>query len=279
MNRARRPAERLLSGMPYVLIERLRFIPSIGISLDSAACSCLKDSERVIAVLDIIAGLTFIIGSFCFLPPFDHSLRVFLTGCMLYAVGGLIYACIAIFCTWEMHKKPGANAGEVLENYMYLIGSIVFFLGTILYWPTKADQVHWLLDMDKLKDMSLGAYFNLMSPEFEGTLLFIIGSLMFAAAAFVNGLNHNDLRSVEGKLLTATTSVYMAGALLFVMGSVAFLPDVGCSETMITIGAWSFIVGSVLYTVGAVISLVRTGWLSSNPELKELVESKDESIS
>merc|ERR1719203_1426817 len=93
---------------------------------------------------------------------------------------------------------------------------------------------------------------------------------MFAAAAFVNGLNHNDLISVEGKLLTATTSLYMAGSLLFVMGSVAFIPDLGCNEGMLALGAVSFIVGSVLYTIGGVVSLIRDQRLGSKQELQKL---------
>eukprot|EP00441_Pelagodinium_beii_P046820 CAMPEP_0197622308 /NCGR_PEP_ID=MMETSP1338-20131121/2671_1 /TAXON_ID=43686 ORGANISM="Pelagodinium beii, Strain RCC1491" /NCGR_SAMPLE_ID=MMETSP1338 /ASSEMBLY_ACC=CAM_ASM_000754 /LENGTH=249 /DNA_ID=CAMNT_0043192025 /DNA_START=29 /DNA_END=775 /DNA_ORIENTATION=+ len=249
--------------MPYVLLERFRSIP-LGLSIDSST------GHYAIDIIDILAGLMFIVGSVCFTPPFDHSLRVFLAGCMLYAVGGLIYFLMAAYSTWEMHKKLGTNSAEVLENYLYLIGSFVFFVGTILYWPDKADQVHYLLDMDKLKELSLGAYFGLMSPEFEGTLLFIAGSLMFAAAAFINGLNHNDLSSVEGKMLTATTSLYMGGSLLFVMGSVAFLPHLGCSEKMIEVGGVSYILGSVFYTVGAVVSLVRTHRRSKSPELKKL---------
>merc|ERR1712032_204577 len=124
--------------------------------------------------------------------------------------------------------------------------------------------------MDPVKDVSIVQYFNLMSPEFEGTLLFIAGSLMFAAAAFVNGLNHNDLISIEGKLMSATTSLYMAGSLLFVIGSVAFIPDLGCDERMLIIGAVSFIIGSVLYTIGAVVSLLRDQRLQSGAELQKL---------
>lgn len=253
--------------MPYVLLQRIRSIPW---NIEFARAPDEAVFHYAVPILDIVAGVIFIIGSACFLPPYDHALWIFLTGCILYVIGGLIYFGIAALSTWEMHKKNIYNPADVLENYMYLLGSFVFLIGTILYWPSKADQIHWLLDMDPWKELSLGSYFSLMSPEFEGTLLFIVGSLMFAAAAFANGLNHNDMSSVEGKLLTATTSLYMAGSILFVMGSVAFLPDLGCNEKMVVIGAVSYIVGSAFYTVGAAISLLRAHRIQNKPELQKL---------
>merc|ERR1719473_715343 len=106
--------------------------------------------------------------------------------------------------------------------------------------------------------MSLGVYFNLFSPEFEGSPLFVLGSLVFAAAAFVNGLSQRSFDTTKNKMLTATTSLYMMGSLLFVMGSVAFLPNLGCNETMVAIGAWNFVVGSLFFLVGGLVSMWRT---------------------
>ena len=42
------------------------------------------------------------------------------------------------------------------------------------------------------------------------------------------------------------------------MGSVAFLPDLGCNHQMEIIGAVMFIVGSIVYTIGGMINVART---------------------
>eukprot|EP00928_Gymnodinium_smaydae_P032615 TRINITY_DN23571_c0_g4_i1.p1 TRINITY_DN23571_c0_g4~~TRINITY_DN23571_c0_g4_i1.p1 ORF type:complete len:149 (-),score=28.82 TRINITY_DN23571_c0_g4_i1:161-607(-) len=95
-------------------------------------------------------------------------------------------------------------------------------------------------------------------PQYLSLGLFIVGSMMFAAAAFTNALNQRKYNDDASRLLTAVTSLYFAGSTLFIMGSIAFLPDLGCNEKMVSIGAWLFIVGSVFFTLGSVLSLCRT---------------------
>mmetsp|Transcript_88191 Transcript_88191/g.205194 ORF Transcript_88191/g.205194 Transcript_88191/m.205194 type:complete len:262 (-) Transcript_88191:62-847(-) len=250
--------------MPHLLITRIRSVPRICCPFSrldvptgrNACCAYLLEG------LDILGGVAFIAGSACFLPCFSHQLHVFLTGCGLFVMGSLIYCGICTFSLIESVREKGFRTFEACENALYLVGSGVFVVGTIMYWPPEAHHkgIEWLVE-----SISLGVYFNLFTPEFEGTLLFILGSFLFVCAAFVNGLDQQTFDSSESRLLGATTSLYMAGSLLFVMGSVAFLPDMGCSEQMLTVGAWCFVAGSVLYTVGSVISLVRTARFFSNP--------------
>jgi len=51
---------------------------------------------------------------------------------------------------------------------------------------------------------------------------------------------------------------FFGGSLLFALGSLAFLPHLGCTEGMVSIGAWNFIVGSGLFLTGSIVSLYRT---------------------
>eukprot|EP00931_Biecheleriopsis_adriatica_P044991 TRINITY_DN25785_c0_g1_i2.p1 TRINITY_DN25785_c0_g1~~TRINITY_DN25785_c0_g1_i2.p1 ORF type:complete len:275 (+),score=49.93 TRINITY_DN25785_c0_g1_i2:28-852(+) len=229
-------------------------------------------TEYGLEVLDIVAGLIFVVGSACFLPPFSHDLKVFLMGCVAFVLGGAIYLAIAVFGVVLAYKDSSMDAHHLASQSLYLAGAITFEVGTIFYWPDDADQVYWAFDLSMAKDLSLGAYFNLMSPEFEGTLLFIAGSLMLAAAAFWNGLHLKELASSEGRLLSLSTSLYMAGALFFVMGSVAFLPEVGCNDMMVGIGAWCYIVGSLIYVAGGVVNLERLSKHADTPELRKLSE-------
>lgn len=251
--------------MPHLIIDRIRSA--------SVLCPCRWGLEKpkrsdaccayTLEALDIIGGLTFVVGSACFLPMFSHDLRVFLWGCALFVVGSLIYCGICTFSLAESVRERGFCTFEACENALYLAGSVIFVVGTILYWPPEAHHkgMDWLVE-----SISLGAYFNLFTPEFEGTLLFIVGSLLFVCAAFVNGLDQRTFDSSESRLLGATTTLYMGGSLLFVIGSVAFLPDMGCTDQMLTLGAWCFVVGSVLYVVGSVVSLIRTARELRSPD-------------
>jgi len=238
--------------MPHLLIERLRSLPALN-------PSCCKEStlpwhDLFIGVTELLASLIFVIGSVCFLPEYEHDLRFFVLGCILFVVGSVMYLLISLFTMAEAIHRFKAFSTEVLENMLYVLGSFVFAVGTLLYWPEKAKYEH----IELFKDYTLGQYFNLFSPEFEGTLLFITGSVMFAFAAFTNALNHRKLESDMNYLLTLVTSIDMGADILFVMGSVAFLPDLGCNSKMVFFGAWCFIWGSLLFVIGASISIYRT---------------------
>jgi len=167
---------------------------------------------------------------------------------------------------------------ELLEHILCIIGSWIFLIGSLLFWPSKA---HYEL-IESIKGTQLGQFFNLFTPEFEGTLLFIFGSVLYAIAAFVNGVaqgNHTDLHKDYSGLFSATTSLYMAGSLLFVVGSFAFLPDFGITEQIVTMGAWCYIIGSALFVIGGVISLRRVSkQASDSPELKSLVPQRNADI-
>lgn len=251
--------------MPHVMLERLRTMP--GYLRRVTLCYGIE-------ALAITADVIFVVSSCGFCPPFVRSLEIFVASCVGYALGSLIYLGLALLSTWEASRKHGWESIEVYENLAYLVGSLVFFLGTILYWPSKADRIHWLLDFDNLKDLSIGSYFNLMSPEFEGTLLFIAGSVLFVFAAFMNGLNHNNHLTTEGKMLTATTTLFMGGSVLFVMGSVGMLPDLGCGEAMYDIGAGCYVLGSLFFLAGSVVSLARVHRMVRDPEMMELSDAK-----
>lgn len=251
--------------MPHLMIDRLRSLPDYL----RRVTLCYG-----IEALAIVADVTFVVSSCGFCPPFVRSLEIFVASCAGFALGSLIYLGLALVSTLEAVRKHGWQEIEVFENLAYLAGSLQFFLGTVLYWPSKAHRIYWLLDMEDLKNLSIGAYFNLMSPEFEGTLLFIAGSVLFVFAAFMNGLTHNHSHTTESKMLTATTSFFMGGSVLFVMGSVGMMPDLGCGEGMYDIGAGCYVFGSVCYLAGSLISLARVHRMVSDPEMAELSDAK-----
>lgn len=254
--------------MPHLLVERIRSVPLFCArrwSRSNAACAYFVE------FLDIFAGFVFLVGSGCFLPAFSHQLDMFLIGCGLFAIGSAMYLGISLFTLTEAIREKGTYTFESCENGLYVAGSLAFLVGTVLYWPES--KYYRYVSMGWAKAFSIGAYLNWFSPEFEGSLLFVLGSLLFAAAAFINGLSQRCFLTAEARLLTATTSLYMAGSLFFVMGSVAFLPELGCNDQMIAIGAWCFVIGSTFFEVGGVVSLLRTSRTLRNPENNPLVDA------
>jgi len=195
---------------------------------------------------------------------------IFILGCVLFVLGTTGYLVLAIFTLTEAIYENGLESLEACENSLYVAGAMLFNAGTILYWP---DEGNWPTTIASKEFIAPGQYFNWFSPEFEGTVLFIIGSLFFAMAAYVNGLNQRGFDTPIKKMLTAATTCYMVGALLLVMGSVAWLPELGCGQRMEEFGAVMYVIGSLAYVIGGVISLIRTSLQLEDPEYAPLTES------
>lgn len=254
--------------MPHLLIERIRYGP----------CPCIRrakdgQSKRdflcayVVEFIDIMSGVLCVIGSACFLPTFSIDRDIFIMGCIMFVVGTTGYLGISIFGLVESLYVKGIESLEAVENSLYVAGAILFNAGTILYWPEEAN---W--PIERMHELAPGQFFNWFSPEFEGTVLFIIGSLFFAMASYVNGLSQRGFDTPIKKMLAAATTCYMVGALLFVMGSVAFLPELGCGQRMEEFGAALFVIGSLLYLIGSVISVIRLSLQVDDPEYSPLIK-------
>lgn len=233
--------------MPHLLIDRIR----ANIFVTRKGYPWLAYSLEAV---DIVGAVLFIVGSVCFLPPYSHDMEVFLAGCIIYVVGSALYLIVCMFSMLEAYIEKGPESMEFYEHLMYVIGSWVFFVGTVFYWPEEAHH-H---TVQYVQQCSLAQYFNLLSPEFEGTLLFIAGSVLYAMAAFTNALNQRMSDDRASRLLTLVTCSYMIGSILFIVGSVAFLPEIGCGIALVSVGAWTFIIGSAFFLLGSLVSLYRT---------------------
>lgn len=256
--------------MPHLLVERQRN--------DIFTCSVPRRKGNpigavIVELLDVFAAVIFVLGSVCFMPRFARDLDIFLDGCLLFIAGSVLYCVVCTFTLAEAAVEKGWRSVEAFENMLYLAGSVTFLVGTILYWP---DTLHSSdarpVELSLFATCSsFGQHVNLYTREFTGSLLFIIGSALFALAAFTNALNRRRCNEWASVVLSAVTTVYMGGSILFTMGSVALLPESGCNEDMVAVGAGCFIAGSVLFLVGSVLSLWRTIHLLSLPYEADLM--------
>lgn len=124
---------------------------------------------------------------------------------------------------------------ETINAVTYQVGGLLFIAGSICFFP------------------ALSAYANL------GAWIFFLGSLFYL---LVTGHDMAEViryeRTCAGpptvwdslEFWTATT--YVAGTVLFVVGSVFFLSSVG----LLAAGAGCFVIGSILFVVGATINVL-----------------------
>ncbi|KAJ8603499.1 hypothetical protein CTAYLR_005107 [Chrysophaeum taylorii] len=202
--------------------------------------------EKLLGQLYILAGVMFVLGSVCFLPGFEG---VYVDGVWLYFMGGVIYLKTSLFDLEEAYK--GGGQFEVCMNKMYVVGTISYLGATIMYAPAV--------------EAKMGGY----QASLAGSWGFIIGSLFFVMACFLNGAHtgHAFSPTLEvddpSKVLLAkilvlcTTNSTMLGALLFLVGSVLYLPNIGCDDLTVQIGTWCFLVGSLFFTIAGILPVVR----------------------
>ena len=198
--------------------------------------------ESLLGYAYVFAGLLFVVGSVYFLPSFSAYVEA---GCYLYLVGGVIYFATSLFDMEEASHV--SHRFEVMMNFLYLVGSVFFNGATVLYIPEVSSR---------LGSETAGRY---------GSGGFIIGSALFIFACFLNGAHTGDAFSGGSKdarlakvSVLATTNATMFGSCLFLVGSVLYMPDLGCAEETAVYGTYCYLWGSVAFVVAGVLPLLRT---------------------
>jgi len=124
---------------------------------------------------------------------------------------------------------------ETINAVLYKLGGVVFIIGSILFFPrfeAHADLGAWVF--------------------FGGSLLYLVvtGHDM-AEVRHYHKINKNQ--DLKAQLEYIAASSYLVGTLLFTVGSIFFLSTVGWTIQ----GAWCFILGSLLFTLGACINVLQ----------------------
>ncbi|MFE8072553.1 YrhK family protein [Marinobacteraceae bacterium S3BR75-40.1] len=122
---------------------------------------------------------------------------------------------------------------EAANASVYVLGGVTFCVGSVFFLPQfKAWQ--WL-----------------------GAWLFVIGSLLYLFVTIQDLIEvaryarqDQDPRS-RNSLEMGNALLYSLGCVLFVVGSLAFVPAIK-SEAL---GAWAFIIGSLVFMIGAAINV------------------------
>jgi len=153
---------------------------------------------------------------------------------------------------------------EVLEAVLYNVGSIIFTCGCIIWDPQP-----WLM---KEVGTTEAAYLDRTGWLGAADALFMLGSFIFASAAYVNATGIHtafsvkpgevSLKPLRNVSIVISTS-FAFGGFCFIAGTMGFIPArymdcVGTLRNLNRLGTAFYLVGSVLYLVGSVLGLARS---------------------
>jgi hypothetical protein len=121
----------------------------------------------------------------------------------------------------------------------YFIGSVLFLMGSILYFPKYAT----LWDG---QGAVVGSW-----TFFFGCIAFLLGT----HGDFIDVIRVNNVGTPFVRIVKAyNAALYCAAAGIFMLGAVFFLPDYYVISA--SLGCWSFIIGCVFFCVGSLVDLV-----------------------
>ncbi|KAL1522320.1 hypothetical protein AB1Y20_017312 [Prymnesium parvum] len=257
-------------------------------------------------VLFVCSSAIFVEGSRDFFP--DSPFPQYVEGCELFIVGSALNVALALFRAYEtfvdakLNGKPPAWA-DLAEQALYVLGSLLFLAGTILFTPPLGPYPSTDVSADSASRVLQVPWFGrtyalivqgteLPEPPTNdiatGDIYFIAGSVLYSVAAFVSALRAagesggGSTDAVRRRTAVATGTLYQLGGVAFVIGTLGFIPDSvlgitacpGGKQNLEFMGAALFLVGSSAYFLGALLTLVVVAYLTyyNGPKL---VRSED----
>jgi len=137
---------------------------------------------------------------------------------------------------------------ELFNGILYLVGGITFIIGSVFFLPRY----------EALFDVGAWIFFG-------GSLVYLVVTAqdLWESSKY---LRSQTLLSLWDWLEFLAANVYVAGTILFIVGSLFFLSEVG----MIVAGSWCFIIGSLLFLIGACINIIEIAKAKSLVKLQLL---------
>lgn len=124
---------------------------------------------------------------------------------------------------------------ETINAVLYKLGGLVFIAGSIMFFPA----------LEKYQDIGAWTFFI-------GSLLYLVVTVHDMAEVHHNWrVGHGRGREILLEFFAAGS--YLLGTLLFTVGSIFFLSDVGWTIA----GAWCFVLGSLLFVAGAGVNVLQ----------------------
>lgn len=224
--------------MPHLFVNRPRLHDLFG---DDADLRKHFRWETINAVVYLVGGVVFVIGSVLFFPSLAAYVDL---GAWVFIGGSLLYLLVTVHDLVEVlvhlrEVKRARTIWDVLELWAagsYVTGTVLFTVGSVLF-------------------LSSVGYFT------GGAWCFVIGSLLFVLGAVVNVLQIVLAKSlVTLQLMNLTALTFVTGSTLFAVASIPYLinlSDAADREVIDAFLAWQYVVGSVLFLAGGVFNYWR----------------------
>lgn len=124
---------------------------------------------------------------------------------------------------------------ETANAAIYALGGLVFIVGSVFFFPA----------LSELRDFGAGIFFF-------GSLLYLLVTGHDLAEVAANAKSDNTRGRSRQKLDLAAARAYVAGTVLFAIGSAFFFSVIDWTVA----GAWCFTIGSALFIFGAAVNLL-----------------------
>lgn len=199
--------------------------------------------EIINGVFYQIGGFLLLVGSILFRPENKDLIDI---GSCSFIMASSLYMAVSTQDLWEVcshqraaesnKKKKYSNILDFLSAAAYLIGTLCFISGRILFLPS-------------------------VGFSHTGAYMFIIGSILFVLGAVVNSVQIYDSPTQKASLYANLTAVtYIIGSTFYLAGSVPYLWEFENPHDQKLINRWladQFIVGSILFIVGGSFNILR----------------------
>ncbi|KNC82560.1 hypothetical protein SARC_05156 [Sphaeroforma arctica JP610] len=237
--------------MPHLITNRRREYKGIKIYGHSVPLEGLN------ALMYLIGGVGFLIGSVLFLPIYDDYKG---SGAWLFVGSSFCFVMVALHdilearsildkawrVLWVRHvydKEEKSKTVIGIWKWLEVVVAVVYSIAAITF--------------------VVGSFFFV--PEYEntavGSWLFVWGSVLYGFGACINMLQvYLKSSAVLIQLLMFTSAQFLIGSVLFLVGSVVFLLDIQDPRPVYiidTFAGWLFIVGSILFVGGALTNALR----------------------
>ncbi|MGA9538021.1 MAG: YrhK family protein [Desulfobacterales bacterium] len=223
--------------MPHLFVNRGRLH---GLTKDRADLRAQFRWETINAVLYVIGGIVFIVGSIFFFPRFNEYVNI---GAWTFFTGSLLYLIVTLHDFAEVRRYWGKSHHHDRDHTLeytaaasYVWGTSLFILGSVFF-------------------LSYVGWFK------AGAWCFVFGSLLFVIGACINVLQIVKSDSITTlQLMNLTAVSFVVGSVLFTVASVPYLWKVQAESDRTTLYAylaWQYLIGSLLFFTGGVFNYRR----------------------
>ncbi|MFP4254697.1 MAG: YrhK family protein [Halothece sp.] len=209
---------------------------------------------------EIINSILYIIGGVTFIIGSIFFLpqyeELFDLGAWIFFFGSLIYLVVTAQDWWESTTYLRSRSFLTRWDWLEFVAANSYLIGTILF---IIGSLLFLSDIDKI---------------IIGSWCFIIGSFLFLLGACINIFEIiHEASIVKLQLLNITAITYAIGSVLFLVASIPYLwkPfDIHqpWPWLVFTYVAWEYIIGSLLFLAGGITNYFRLHRSRNSQQLK-----------